>query len=468
MQNFATGTHQDKLTFRAALTKVWRKLTEPAASIAQASEMRRARLLSALLISIFLPTLLLAFVLIPLQKGPQFDPLNDIVFWAVVTTIIFTAIAYQLSRSKYYYHGAKLYVGVLCLATFFSFIDVHKVGITLINPFLLLAMTLIFGSLVLSIGSTAALATICISALFAAPFFWAGVTTPQILQPFGLTLIISVLSIVAAKIRRRDLAELEQGAQRLAESEANLTALVENTQDSIWSIDAEYRIVAINSVFQSQFAMAFGKVLRPGKNFLEYLPHDLRAQWLRYYNRALASEHFSIEQTFNFSRSEIDVEISFNPIISADGLVTGVSIFARNITAQRQAKLALKSSEERYRKLVELSPVAIIMHQEKKVIYVNEAGVKLFGAKNRNLLIGRPILDFVHSDYREIVENRIKAGYAGERASLLEEKLIRLDGEMLDVEVATAPITFQGKPAVQVLINDVSVRKAAEKALRAS
>ncbi|MCA9740562.1 PAS domain S-box protein [candidate division KSB1 bacterium] len=458
----------EKPVVRSLLTRLWRWLTEPSDRIVEASEMRRARLLSALLISIFLPVLMLAFVVIPLQKGSAFQPLHDLIFLAVLTTIIFTAIAYWLSRTRFYYLGAKFYATVLLSLTALAFIDIRLSGIGLISPFLLLAVSLIFGSLVLSIRSTAALATICISTLLAMPLLLPKVTTLEILQPFGLTLIIAVLSLVAAKIRRRDLYELEQVALRLSESEANLTALVENTQDSIWSIDSEYRIVAVNSVFQTQFAMAFGKVLRPGKNFLEFLPEDLRAQWLRHYNRALAGEHFSIEQTFNFSKSKVDVEISFNPIISISGTVTGVSIFARNITAQKHAKQALESSEERYRKLVELSPVTIIMHQDEKVIYMNDAGVRLFGAQSQDELIGKPILEFVHPDYRELVRERIKSGYAGERANLMEEKLIRKDGHVLDVEVATAPITFQGRPAVQVLINDVSVRKAAEQALRAS
>jgi PAS domain S-box-containing protein len=468
MHEVITSGFEEKSAYRRMLTRVWRKLTDPASAITHPSDMRQARLLSALLISIFLPALLLAFVLIPLQKGVKFDPLHDNTFLAVVTTIIITAIAYRLSRTQNYEYGAKLSIAVLCFATFFAFVDVHQTGITLINPFLLLAITLIFGSLVLSIRSTAALAAVSISSLLAAPLFCEGVTTLQLLQPFGLTLIVAVLSIVAAKIRRRDLYELEQGARRLSESEANLAALVENTQDSIWSIDAEYRIVAINSVFQTQFAMAFGKVLRPGKNFLEYLPNDLRAQWLRHYNRALGGEHFSIEQSFNFTRNKVDVEVSFNPIVSSNSVVTGVSIFARNITSQKQAKLALESSEERYRKLVELSPITIIMLQDEKVLYINDAGVKLFGATNASELVGKAILEFVHPDYREIINKRIKSGYAGERASLLEEKLIRLDGSILDVEVATAPITYQSKPAVQILIHDVSVRKAAEKALRAS
>lgn len=453
---------------RTRLARLWQRMTEPAAALQLPAEKRRSRLLAALLISIFLPACLLAFVLIPLQRGHAFNLFHDTTFHAVLGMMLLTAVAYFLSRTRHYDLGAKLAVAVLSFATALAFLGAHRAGLTLATPVLLLAMTLMFGSLVLSLRATAGLAVGSIVALSSAPLLCSGVTLTQVLQPIGLMLIVAVLSTVAAKIRKRDLSELEQGAQRLAESEANLIALIENTQDSIWSVDTDYCIVTVNSVFQTQFAMAFGKVLRPGKNFLDQLPADLRAQWQRYYNRALQGEHFRIEQTFNFSRNRIEVDISFNPIISGDGTVTGVSVFARNISMQKQTLHALESSEERYRKLVELSPIAIIVHQQQKVIYANEAARKLFGAGNTEALIGCSILDFVHPDFRDIVGRRVQAGYVGEGAPLLEEKLLRADGRVIDAEVATAPISYRGEPAVQVLIHDVTERKAAERALRES
>jgi len=130
---------------------------------------------------------------------------------------------------------------------------------------------------------------------------------------------------------------------------------------------------------------------------------------------------------------------------------------------------ALRESEERYRRLVELSPDAMAVHSEGIVVYINTAGMKLFGATSLEEVIGKPILDFVHPDYWEIVKERVSKIYeSGEQTELIEEKMVRLDGQSIDVEVLGVPITYQGQTAVQVVIRDISERKRAEKALQES
>ena len=141
----------------------------------------------------------------------------------------------------------------------------------------------------------------------------------------------------------------------------------------------------------------------------------------------------------------------------------------QDTTEQKQAEEALRESEERYRGLVELSPEAIVVHSEGEIVYVNTAGVKLFGASDPEELIGRKALDLVHPDYREIVQARIKRSLAiGEQAPSLEEEYIRLDGSVIDVEVMGVPIHYLGKPAMQVLLRDITERKRAEEAIRES
>lgn len=137
------------------------------------------------------------------------------------------------------------------------------------------------------------------------------------------------------------------------------------------------------------------------------------------------------------------------------------------VQERRRAEQALGESEERYRRLVELSPEAIAVHNEGKVVYVNPAGLKLFGAAHSQDVIGRPILDFVHPDYRELVGGRVLS-VQDEAADLIEEKFVRADGSVIDVEVAAAPVPYSGKPAVQVVLRDVTARKRAEDALRES
>lgn len=139
----------------------------------------------------------------------------------------------------------------------------------------------------------------------------------------------------------------------------------------------------------------------------------------------------------------------------------------RDITKLKRTEKALRESKERYRRLVELSPEAIAVHSEDKVVYANKAALKLFGGASLEDLIGKQILDFVHPDFHEIVRERVRRNYEeGKETELINEKMIRLDGRVIDVEVAAIPTQYKGKPAAQVVIRDITERKKAEDALR--
>lgn len=123
----------------------------------------------------------------------------------------------------------------------------------------------------------------------------------------------------------------------------------------------------------------------------------------------------------------------------------------------------LRQSEERYRHLVDMSPEGIIIHSEGKFAFLNPAATQLLGATTQDQLIGKPILDFVHSDHREGVKERLyRLLEEGKSVPLKEEKLIRLDGSTVDVEVAAIPFTFDSRPAVQVIVRDITARREAE------
>jgi PAS domain S-box-containing protein len=129
----------------------------------------------------------------------------------------------------------------------------------------------------------------------------------------------------------------------------------------------------------------------------------------------------------------------------------------------------LRESVERYRSLVELSPDAIAVHCEGKFEYVNQTGARLFGAADAGELTGRRVLDLVHPDYREIVRDRVRQTYEQRKQTPLRElRILRLDGQAVDVEATAAPITYRCKPAAQVVIRDITERKRTEQALRES
>jgi PAS domain S-box-containing protein len=133
----------------------------------------------------------------------------------------------------------------------------------------------------------------------------------------------------------------------------------------------------------------------------------------------------------------------------------------------QQTEVALRESKERYRKLVELSPETIAVHSEGKFTYINKSGAKLLGANNPEEILDKPILDFVHPTYKEIIKARVQQiQERGSQTELFEQKLVRLDGQVIDVEATGIPVTYQGKPATQLVLIDITERKQAEAALQ--
>ncbi|MFM8320295.1 MAG: diguanylate cyclase [Chloroflexota bacterium] len=128
---------------------------------------------------------------------------------------------------------------------------------------------------------------------------------------------------------------------------------------------------------------------------------------------------------------------------------------------------ALQKSEVRYRQLVEFLPNALFVFHAGKFDLLNSAALKLMRAAHPEQLLGKPVLDVVHASYRPIANERIETVLAsGQTAPLLEEKLIRLDGSIVDVEVTTAPFEYQGQPALQSIVRDITERKRAEAVLQ--
>ena len=130
---------------------------------------------------------------------------------------------------------------------------------------------------------------------------------------------------------------------------------------------------------------------------------------------------------------------------------------------------SLRESEERYRRLVDLSPEAIAVHAEGRFVFVNESGLRLIGAKDMSELVGKSILDIVHPDYKGLVKERARSqGEQAVRQPFVEEKFVRFDGSAVDVEVTTIPISYGGKPATLVVARGLEDRKRTEEDVRRS
>jgi PAS domain S-box-containing protein len=139
-----------------------------------------------------------------------------------------------------------------------------------------------------------------------------------------------------------------------------------------------------------------------------------------------------------------------------------------DITKRKQTEEALKKSEERYRSLIEVSPDSIFINRNNSIIFVNNAFLKLVGATDENQIIGKSPFDLFHPDYHEIIRERLKRLSDGTNIinPLIEEKIVRLDGEIVDVEVTNSLIPSSAEKEIQVILRDITERKRSDEQMR--
>jgi len=133
--------------------------------------------------------------------------------------------------------------------------------------------------------------------------------------------------------------------------------------------------------------------------------------------------------------------------------------------SRRQAEVALRESEARYRQLIELSPEMIVVYDDEQVLYTNQAGASLMGEAQLAQIIGKPNLD-VSSAIRSTREHQRQPETQRNGKRVLEGQLVRHDGDTMHFEVTSAPIPYMGRRAQQAIVRDVTERKRAEEQLQ--
>ena len=128
------------------------------------------------------------------------------------------------------------------------------------------------------------------------------------------------------------------------------------------------------------------------------------------------------------------------------------------------AEAALVENAETLRAFIDQAPGPLLAVVDGRIVYANGAAVSLCGGRDAEDVRGRPVTDLIAGPYLKRVREQI-LGHAGP-TPLDVEILRRLDGRSVYAEVAVAPYVTRGRPALLLLIHDVSSRHEAEEALR--
>ncbi len=271
--------------------------------------------------------------------------------------------------------------------------------------------------------------------------------------------------------------DLRQSHDALRESEARLTAILDNTLQSFVLIDREHHIQAFNRGAAQQALAVFGIEMRRGASMYDFvLPRDMK-NFTANFAQALDGELIERELEFRGADGQDHwFHFSYNPVFANGGEVSGVCFNTSDITDRKRAEEKLRESEEAFRQFFDNVREVIALENvvDGSIIYISPSYERVFGQKVETLLRNpAAFLETIHPDDRERVLEIFERETGAEPAGggyQTEYRVVHPDGKVRCISSSGFPILDADGVVYRyaVITEDITERKHAEEALRKS
>ena len=251
------------------------------------------------------------------------------------------------------------------------------------------------------------------------------------------------------------------------QTEANLSALIESTEDHIWSVDLNCRLILFNRAFQRHVEQIYGVQVAVGMHPEGMFLPERAAPWPQFFKRALSEGPFRIEHSLLDGHT---LEMAFNPII-ADGEAMGISVFGKDITERKLAEMQLRDSEERYRATFEQAAVGIVHASfDGRYLRCNMRFAEIVGYALEEI----PGMTFqqitLPEDQAESEAARQQMASGAIEGASLEKRYLRKDGSLTWVKLTcSTQRDAEGRALHNIaVVEDINARKTVEESLAAA
>jgi len=239
--------------------------------------------------------------------------------------------------------------------------------------------------------------------------------------------------------------------------------LFENASDAIYILDTHGNFVAVNR--KAEELTGFKREEFIGKSFKKIIPAKSYLKAARGFLDVIRGKSIRLElELKTATKKTLLVEVTSTPFIS-DGITIGTLGIVRDITEHKKAEKALQESEERFRTLMEETPISICnVDLTGKITYVNKSFEEATGY-SRDEVVGKNgfKLGLMSDETLKLFAGRMKERLIGKPSRLSEGRFKRKDGEWIWAEVEGRVIKKFGVPVgFQLTARDITERKRAE------
>lgn len=273
-------------------------------------------------------------------------------------------------------------------------------------------------------------------------------------------LIISTFRDVTAK--DEILYALKESENKLIESDGQMRLFVDYAPAAVAMFDAKMNYIMCSQKWINDWSVLPDMLNRKafiGKNHYDLFP-DVTKKWKTIHQESLKGAILSSDKEHfkNKYGEEIWLKWKSLPWYNSKKQIGGIMLFTEIITNQVKTQEALRESENLNRRLVEHTPVAIVIQNiNQQIVYANPRAAEMVGAKNTEELIGKSIFDFTLAHNTDLIKSRIEETFSsGKPTPFIEQPFIHKDGTYRYGESAIFPFEYKNEPAVLSVITDVS------------
>ena len=266
----------------------------------------------------------------------------------------------------------------------------------------------------------------------------------------------------------QDVSKQKHTEDSLRESEERIRNLLDSTDGIVWEADPEtFNFTFVSKQAERLLGFPVEEWHKEGfwKNHLHPDDKDKTIEYCVSRTKQMKSHDFTYR--FITSNGQVVWLRDIVNVVVQEGKPKWLRGVMFDITKQKKTEEALRESEEKYRSLVENSPDAVVIYIDDKIVFVNEEGIRMAGALNKDEIIGKPVLQFIHPDSMEsVIQRMIDVVKDNNASDIVEEKFIDLHGNPIDVELKAIPTSYQHQDAVQVIIHDITERKSTQQKIK--
>jgi PAS domain S-box-containing protein len=267
--------------------------------------------------------------------------------------------------------------------------------------------------------------------------------------------------IIEVAGQAHDVTQQKKDQKEITHKQSQLEAIINTTDDIIFSVDKNYRISEFNNVLKRVVKIRHGVDIKPGVLVFDILPAEYHEDVRAKYNKALSGESVLAIEIFHMADREHVYEAHYSPI-KIGGKVTGVAVFSKDVTSREHAQQEVLDKQSQLKTIINTTnDIIFSMDRNYNVVQCNEVLREIaFYRTGREMNPGMNFFDFLPPEMHKELKKTYDTALKGENVVAAETFFHPKIKKYRTYEANYNPIIINNKiVGVSVFSKDVTEQK---------